>query len=153
MPGLRIRCATRAEFSDQLLTAGGDGALSQPIPLLLQPLQDRHRTGRCIEPNAIGQTCIACGVIGQHQGDALVAFGGLAQRNPAFGELNAPGHTGWIGLVALDRALQGLVFLRQLLESANSRHQPAIEFRQSHLHGQIQGAEANGTGLPTLLAA
>ena len=76
----------------------------------------------------------------------------MAQRNPAFGELNAPGHTSWIALVALNRALQGLVFLRQLLESANSRHEPAIEFRQSHLHGQIQGAEANGTGLPALLA-
>ena len=150
MPALRIGGAAAGEGVDQRLCGSGQRRGAQIEAFILQPLQQQHSAGGGVEPDPIGQASIAGGVVRQHHGHPALRHRHPPQTDPTGCELSAPADGLSIGLIALNRALQGLIGLAQFLEAADAGGEPAIQLRQGHLHRQIQRRESNAALLPAL---
>ena len=136
------------------IAVGGQRRRLAGVPALrVQRVQDVHRGGRGVQPHAVGQAGVVVGVVGQHQGHALVRHGLAAQHAPAPGQLGHPGDALGLGLVAHHVGLRALAAPGQAFEADGAGQDAAIHLGQHHLHGQVARGEAVGVLLPLRLVA
>ncbi|MCY1350912.1 hypothetical protein D9M69_371580 [compost metagenome] len=107
------------------------------VALGLQGAEDVQRGGRGVQAHAVADAAIAGGVVGQHQGDALVGIGLARQLAPAPRQLGDEVHALDMRQVADHVALAALAAPGQALEADGTGDDAAVQLRQGDVHGQV----------------
>jgi hypothetical protein len=138
---LGVVAAARQQTSDQLIAIVWQGlAWAEAVSRLRHPAQHQNGTGRGVEADAVGETAVAGGVIGQHQRDAPLLGGGAPQRDPGGAELSDPGQALLVGHQSRQGGGQAAGVAGALLERSHAGGQAAVEFGQGHLKAEVERA-------------
>ena len=126
------------------------GYLTRGVAAGLQRAQDAHHRGRCVQAHAIGQAGVVAGVVGQHQGQALIGRRLAAQDAPAAGQFGHEGNPVGLWLVAHHVHLGPLAAPGHALEADGPGADAAVHLGEHHLHRQVARLQAVRIGLPLL---
>ena len=138
---------------ERIAVRGRIAERAQRIASVAQPLHDGHHRSRRIQPHAAADAAFTAGVVGQHQGQALVPRGQAAQAAPAPRQFSHEGNAVGLGLVGHHVRLRDRAAVRQPLEADGPRDDAAVHLGQNHLHGDIARAQALAVGPPVLAVA
>ena len=95
------------------------------------------RTRRRIETDAIADTSITIGIIGEHQRHPTVAGFRLAQSHPVCGEFRNEVDPVPHGAMTDHVRLYAFIIFTCMFECDGTREHPAIHFGQGDMHGEI----------------
>ena len=127
----------------QRLGRGGRGwFLAEVVASTRQCLQQASGAGRGVEADAIGDAAVFVGVVGEHQRDTALGGAEGAQAGPAFSQRRHPVDAVSQRLVTDHGAFGRRGRVARRLEGNGAAQDPAVDFWQDHVHGQVTGAEA-----------
>ena len=118
------------------------------VALLPKCSEDVDGRGRGVQAHAVAKPAFLGRIVGQHQGDPPLGRRGGAQAGERGGLVGHKVDPVGDWFRADDRALGGIVEHPVALEGYGPSQQPPVDLRESHMHGDIPGAQALCSCLP-----
>ncbi len=116
-------------------------------------IEDRDRRRRRVETDTVGKASVLVGIVRQHKRHAPRAAIRACQGDPCRSEIGRERDPVVAGAVGGDGAFGGVVAPGIALEADGAGQDPAIDFRQRHVHGDIARRQAAVSVLPRDLGA
>ncbi len=129
------------------------GRAHDAIPGLAERAQHADDALGRVQPDAVRQSPVAVRIVGQHDGDALVARRLGAQPRPGRRQPRRKDDPRPLGAIGGDPALGRLVIPRLALEADGPRQDPPVDLGQRHVHRDVARRQPRHALAPGLLGA